>query len=439
MKKNLLLVLAFLCSIYFLNDWPSWNTSSRVALPLSIVKQGTISIDAYAEHAGDRAVVDGVPYSDKAPLPGLLLVPVVQVLDWCGALEGDVHQQLSTSILWATLFLSALPFFLLIYFTYSDRLRSRADGLLLANMAFFGSFIFVLAGDAWSHIIAALFLMLSFRFLTKEHFFLAGIFIGAAVASEYNLVLFALLFGAFLLLKVGLKPAIFFLLGTLPFAFFLIGFNYAITGEWFELTYKYQENFKQNAEGYGFGTFHWDALWHMSFSPYRGMFFYAPFLLLSTLFIFRSKIKRTSFENLALLSFIVSFLLLCFNESWFGGWTYGPRYLVPSIALFLYVFLNRVPTDTRRQRGLFLCFSVFALLISLSGKLLQFSAPSGVLFPHVDEAWPALKEGRINPSGLLSFMGVDKSLSLLVFVALFASLLVILTINWQSERKKKPM
>lgn len=69
----------FVVFAYF-TPGPTWNPVSRFDLTRSIVERGTVVIDPIADDTGDKAQDNGHWYSDKAPLPGLIAVPLYVVL-----------------------------------------------------------------------------------------------------------------------------------------------------------------------------------------------------------------------------------------------------------------------------------------------------------------------------------------------------------------------
>jgi len=85
-----------------------------------------------------------------------------------------------------------------------------------------------------------------------------------------------------------------------------------------------------------------DRLWRLLVSPYRGLFFYSPFLLLGV----SGMIKMSRHENwrregrLFLALTAGYFLFLAAFSDWEGGWSMGPRHLVP-----LLPFLARATTS----------------------------------------------------------------------------------------------
>src|SRR4051812_40886065 len=61
---------------FHVNLFGGWNQLSRALPLLSVVEEGTLRIDTRHELTGDKAVIDGHYYSDKAPGTTLLALPV---------------------------------------------------------------------------------------------------------------------------------------------------------------------------------------------------------------------------------------------------------------------------------------------------------------------------------------------------------------------------
>jgi hypothetical protein len=86
----------------------AWNDGSRLATVESLVDHGTLAIDdsifvavppertpyqgiALANGTLDKLLIDGRYYSDKSPVPGLLLAAVYQLLQWLTGLSARLH------------------------------------------------------------------------------------------------------------------------------------------------------------------------------------------------------------------------------------------------------------------------------------------------------------------------------------------------------------
>jgi hypothetical protein len=77
MLAMLLFSSLFLTYSLFLQDPYNANVVSRIAVALSIVQDGTLSIDRFQEFTFDKAYFNNRFYSDKAPGMALLSVPLV--------------------------------------------------------------------------------------------------------------------------------------------------------------------------------------------------------------------------------------------------------------------------------------------------------------------------------------------------------------------------
>ena len=74
------------------------------------------------------------------------------------------------------------------------------------------------------------------------------------------------------------------------------------------------------------------VLYALLFSPYRGLFYSAPWLLLAVPGVVRLWRSRYRAETLVIVSVAVLYLLLNAGlTDWHGGWAAGPRHLVPAL------------------------------------------------------------------------------------------------------------
>ena len=75
-----LFLVSLLTYAFFLQDPQNPNVSSRMFLTLSLVADGEVSIDRYADKTIDKAKMNGKFYSDKAPGLSLSAIPVTALL-----------------------------------------------------------------------------------------------------------------------------------------------------------------------------------------------------------------------------------------------------------------------------------------------------------------------------------------------------------------------
>lgn len=72
----IILLLLLLAYAYVLPRWADWSQNSRLNLTRAMVELGTVRIDAYVQNTGDYALYEGHAYTDKAPGPSLMAVPI---------------------------------------------------------------------------------------------------------------------------------------------------------------------------------------------------------------------------------------------------------------------------------------------------------------------------------------------------------------------------
>jgi hypothetical protein len=80
MKRKVIFIAIFilvqiLLSSFYLDIWTNANTTSRALPVITYFEQGTFRMDKYHELTLDKSFVNGHYYSDKAPLPTLVVMP----------------------------------------------------------------------------------------------------------------------------------------------------------------------------------------------------------------------------------------------------------------------------------------------------------------------------------------------------------------------------
>lgn len=367
-----LFVLLLASCAYFFPRWAVWGANTKLDLMMAIVDQGTLSIEDYYQNTGDYALYRGVHYSDKAPGTSFLGVPFYAVFKMVArtSLVDDLIARLSANA------------------AMIDTLREGGTGLLRDKVYFAMAMTFVTFFVA--SVPSALLGVLIYRFL---RYFTPKTFPRVLVATVYGLatmafpasqtldrqLVAALTFSAFYLLfrikqdelnccwlwLVGFLmgwsaitdyPSGLILLGLFVYALFairdkkrllaLVGggappvllamlYNYTCFNTPLPTGYFYSELYT-DLHYTGFLSLTYpklDALWGLTFSPFRGLFYRSPFLLLAVpgfWFMIRDRVYRA--EMYMCLWAVVSFLL--FNSSsamWWGGNRPGPTYLIPMV------------------------------------------------------------------------------------------------------------
>jgi hypothetical protein len=361
-----------LLASFYLDIWCTPNPVSRALPVLALLQDGTLAIDRFADLTPDKARVGGRYYSDKAPLPTLAAVPFFGLLQAAGLTETTettgrrypVHvwrpvtgrdgrdrvvPQLVPLLLMSGLLFASLPFaaMVLLALKRSAGMKGGLPPVALSMVAFYGSFLFVFAGTFFNHLLAGLLLLLSYIGLEQRRYFRSGLWLGLSLLAEYTVAAALLLWAPLVALRERRpKQVALFLLGALPAVVFLLGYNLATTGHLFRALNAYHDYqaFAGLHEGYGFRFPSLQALWGLSFSFYLGLFTHAPVLLLCAYFLVREMLEghrwRTLWQSYLFAFSVPFFLLISSFFTWWGGWSYGPRYLGVLAALLLYEGVN---------------------------------------------------------------------------------------------------
>ena len=407
-KFNQLFFVAVLMLSSFYIDWSSnWNAASRMALPLSLALERRWEIDSYADFTGDKATINGHYYSDKGPLPGLLLTPVLYVINAVYPLADlPVADRLRFSLVLGSWLIGSLSFTLIVFWAFKQEWIRNSWGIPLTMLYFFGSFLFVFSGSFFSHALAGMLIFLSFLKLHEKKELLSGVLIGMCFMTEYSTAIFGMVWGLYLLVNKNWRGVLWLSIGIMPFIILQGWYNAEITGSPFDFAYKYQENFAMNSEAYGFSYPSLKALFHITLSPYRGLLFYTPVLLV---LIFRFKKQVLNFKALEGAAFWACMLYIFFfsmNKSWYMGWTFGPRYLYPVAILLFFLIDATKPWKLWEKVGLIL-LGAFGLFQTLLDKATFLYPPTEDYFPINGTLIPKALEGKWNGKHLMSFMGVE--------------------------------
>jgi hypothetical protein len=381
---------------YFFPRWASWSQNSRLNLIISIVEDGSLTIDRFCrdqggltdaqgkplsecENTGDYAKLNGHFYSDKAPGLAFLGVPPYAAFKAIAALPPVARgiERLAQSKAFAStlqeggsgLQTEKITYALALYFVTVITISIPAAllGVLLyltlqrlglpPQVSFGAALIYGLATPAFAYG-GMLFSHQLIAFLVFAAFYLAfipargnvstgrlmaiGLLSGWAVITEYPSVLIAAAVGVYALWKQPRPAALLWLaLGALIPAGLLLAYDYAAFGTLLPVGYQYSALYTQEGGAHTSGFLsltypHVEALWGITFGSFRGLFFLSPVLLLAVAgFVRWWKAASARAEWALALWAVISFFL--FNGSsvmWQGGFAVGPRYLLPMLPFF---------------------------------------------------------------------------------------------------------
>lgn len=418
-------VVLFLCS-WHLDSGHNDNTMARAASVASMVDRGTLDITPIHEVTGDKALVDGRYFPDKAPLPTFVVLPFHWAMARAGLVGHGPHGTLTDGLLRLGGFINgSLPLALLITMAWWD-LRSRpgrgiTHPALLATLPLLGSFLFVYSGSFYNHLPGALFILLAARNLGQGKGMRAGLWSSAAFLCESALLLFPLAWAVqqavarrwpvIITMGIGLAPGI---IGACLH-------NLATTGEALTFPNAYAVNYSAMHRQYGFGTWQPEAFVHLLFSDYRGLLFYMPFLLVALVVIPWTIDRRTMLSGPYVLPSLLFITLFLTHATWWGGWTYGPRYLTAAAVLLAFQTLHLLPASSWAQRAT-LATGSFGTCCALAARsTVGYSLPTGVMHPLCTEVLPRISRGEWTTSQWPVLLGAPPGLSTMLYLAVFAS------------------
>jgi len=464
-----LFLTLLVCYGYFFPRWADPNQNSRLDMVIAVVEDTTFQIDDYVENTVDYAKVGEHYYSDKAPGAAFLGIPVYAILkgfldlpvmdsvmdrlannkafnstlrkEGTGLLEHKVRFAIAQVAL--TLVTSALPTALMGVLMY--RLLARFTprrwprtlvvlgyGLLTPAFAYAGAF--------YGHQLSAACLFGAFYLmfvgtkpLSTRSLLAVGLLLGYSVITEYPSVLIVGILFLYACYRLNNRWRIgwVILTGALIAAGWMT-YNAAIFGSPFELGYSHSELWTdQHETGFMSLTWpHWEALWGITFSPFRGLFMLSPLLLLAMpgFALWWNSGEHRPELWVTLTSVLAMFLFNSSSIMWWGGFAIGPRYLLPMLPFMVLpiLFVFRERRNRTWMRVLSIALFAWSLIatwgLTLAGQAFP---PDTLRNPLGEYAWPNWQMGNIarNLGMVLHLSGAISLLPLLVGVTALLAVL----------------
>jgi hypothetical protein len=421
------LTVNILLSIYFLDSVPSPNPTSRILPVLTLYEEGTYAIDKYEKSTMDKSFVNGHYYSDKAPLSTWIVLPFYGLLRALHLTGTNTFQWLPVALL-GDILCGSLPFVVLLCLVLLRLVRQdpASNPVLLCMLPLYGSFVFAYSGVFMSHVLAGALLCGSYILLRQHRQAAAcGLLLGLAVLAEFPTAL-AVPVWMVAIARGHRKDLIWFVVGGLPCALALLFYNHAITGSATSMPYAYiaDSAFADMRTAYGIRFPQLEAVWGLLFSTYRGMFFYAPALIVIAItYLVARRSKVFSEDLLSPLGLLAACYLLLISSYfvWWGGWSYGPRHLLP---LAMLLFYEGIPLVARRPglRGWLYALSVCGIgMVWVSKATALYLMPEQFSNPVFDIAIPSFERGQLRHDALPSHLfDLDPVPAAWLWLALFA-------------------
>jgi hypothetical protein len=409
---------------YFVDIRITPNPASRALAAMCLVDRGTLAIDGYEGFTTDESRIGRHVYSDKAPLSALVVAPLYAAAEHVPWVAGSTERRLTVAIALGALACGTLPFVLLAtlcFLAIRDR-RTAVPPVLLATLPLYGSFLFVFAGAYFGHLLAGAWLLAAYLALRKDRLVTAGVLLGLGCLTEYPVALAALVWAVQLrVVRRSVRAPALLAAGFAPAALAIVAYNLAITGT-LDPAYSYvsHASFHAMRHHLGFGWPRPRALWGLLFSPFRGAFFYAPVLYLFAYGWLRGTRARAWLRH-PLPPLVVAYVVLIASYyMWWGGWSYGPRLLIP---VAMPVFYEGIVLLATRgvSRPLFYAATGVGLAFAVLAKATAgYMLPDALHDPIPGYLVPFVKLGWFDGASLASWLGAPAALGSAVWLVLAA-------------------
>jgi len=395
-----------------------WNTASRLMLTYAVVDRGTIVITGLEEQTHDRARFQGQYYSDK--LPGFPLLATLPYAIARGVFRLPAHPLNGPALkywaadYWVTLGTSGVVTAVtaVLIMLAGHELGCRKTRAALIGLAYgLATPAYVYATLAYGHQATALALFSSFFLLWTKggrhrslRSFLAGFLAAYAAVVELQVAPVSAILGLYLItqcLRGARRPdaLALFAVGALIPTLILLVYNQLAFGSPWDMGYFHHDtqgfakvHHPGNPLGLTFPDEFWKKLAGLVWGRYRGLAFYAPILLLAIPGWLVLLTRRC--WSVAVVTFLVVVSVLLVNllyPEWTGGWSTGPRLLLPLLP-FAMLPVAALLAGASRWAGV---ATIGALALTVAGGVEMFlfqgvdgRIPHFISDPFLEAVWP---------------------------------------------------
>ncbi|MCX5886696.1 MAG: hypothetical protein NT096_12440 [Proteobacteria bacterium] len=415
----ILFVLFFISYAYFFQGG-GWNQNVRICLVRAMIHHRSFKIDYYKEDAkemesvntGDWSFYRGHYYINKTPGLSFMAVPPFAITEYFLKYlfphdeERQVHLSAYMSTLFTTTLFSALLCLLIFHMFHHFFQMGIINSFLLTLFFGFGTLAFSYSTTFYCHQPAAFCSLLSFALAMhirhgdsqrkKAVAAFAGFSAASGVLIEPSTIYILAAIAMYLMsFKEGRRCITFFILGCVPPGIVQGFYSFMCFGNPLASSYNYSNDVVMwKVQGRLFGIPDRMRFYYLLFSPYRGLFFSSPVLLMAIPGIyFFFKDKRWRSEAILCAAISVFFILYIASfHAWHGGSAAGPRYLLPA---YPYFFLL-AGFSLMRFPKVFKVIGVISILINLSITLVGNEIPRDIVNPLRDVIFKNIITGNVS-------------------------------------------
>ncbi len=402
-----------------------WNISSRLMLTYALTDRGTVEITGLEDHTRDRARIGRRYYSDKLPGFSVLAVPpylaaktLLRLHDhpWNRPGRGFTHWPADYWITLGTSGLAtALTGTLLTVWATALGCGPRRAGFVgfaygLATPAY------AYATLAYGHQLTSFTLLASFGFLwtaperngVLSRVGLAGFLAALATTIELQVAPVAFVLGCYLLALVAGKrlPAsavVTFGLGAVVPLGALFLYNVLAFGSPLDMGYFHEDltlfsKVHSTANPLGLRPPDASKILPLLWGRYRGLLFYAPIVVLTVpgwIVLARRRVWGLCGVSLAVC--VAVFLVNLSYPEWTGGWSTGPRLLVPLLPFAMLPVSALLGVGGRGTVFLALGLALVGGVVMLLFLGVGARVPQDVADPLLHSVWPSWRGDPLPP------------------------------------------
>jgi hypothetical protein len=341
-----------------------------LAVSQSIVHHGTLAVPP-----GFGVMGRGGHYFAKYGIGlSLLAVPFVAVGDLVSVFAGD--QSKLEGFFAASLVPLTMGFLAASLFRTTRRLGAGPRwGAVIAVGSAFGTFALPYGKDFFAEPLTTLAIVLSIEFLMSGRYELAGAALAVAVTTRPETVVLVAILPIIVWVFRGFREA--FVYGAVA----AIG---AVVDAVYD-QYRFGSVLKTGYGSEGFTTPFLHGAAELLFSPEKSVLLFAPIVILVGVGAVRLWTAGNRFVVvLALANLLVFFVLSAAWHSWQGGWSWGPRLLLPGVIPAMLLLSSLTRKECRVGIGLLAAgFVVSASTILVSTRAQQLDQPLPPVGPSV--------------------------------------------------------
>lgn len=382
-----------------------WNQNAHFDLTRALVETRSVAIDRFADNTGDVLERDGHVYANKAPGVSFLAVLPYEILyrlQRANSLDPGHPLLITLNGYLCTFFVCGLLGALIPPALYRFGLSigsTRLEALTVALLAAFATPLFAYSTVLFLHVPSASFLLMSFveaRRGRASSALRSGLWSGAGLVTNYLALPVAAILGLWLAFRERSSRSLLrFAAGLVPGLILLITYHAAAFGGLFRNPVSMNPQFVSGGSLFGIvNPPSLEALVGITVSPYRGLFFLSPVLILAL----GGAVVRFRQGARGELLVIAACLLVFFGfnvtfNNWEGGFGIGPRYLLPVIPLLAILLFPL----TRLMRPLWVILAPASLILNFVAVAVDPQPSGSIAHPFRDYLFPLFLEGRIGP------------------------------------------